>query len=57
MVTGDQMLTAASIAHQIGIIKDINQVPILIKEKNKLKTLEDAEKQSNVNYYKLDYSY
>ena len=48
MVTGDQMLTAASIAHQIGIIKDISQVPILIKERNKLKTLEDAEKQSNV---------
>jgi len=51
MVTGDQMLTAASIAHQIGIIKDISQVPILIKDKYKLKTLEDAEKQSNVIIY------
>lgn len=48
MVTGDQTLTAASIAEQIGIIDDLNNTPELIKHKFKDMTLEEAEKVSNV---------
>ena len=47
MVTGDQPLTAASIAYQIGIIKDLDDTPEIIKEKEGLATLEEAEKKSN----------
>jgi magnesium-transporting ATPase (P-type) len=50
MVTGDQTLTAASIAEQIGIIDDLNNTPELIKYKFKDMTLEEAEKVSNVIY-------
>lgn len=48
MVTGDQTLTAASIAEQIGIIDDLNNTPELIKHRFKDMTLEEAEKVSNV---------
>jgi len=48
MVTGDQPLTAASIAHQIGIIEDINDTPKIIQRKKKLQTIEEAEEISNV---------
>ena len=48
MVTGDQTLTAASIAEQIGIIDDLNNTPELIKYRNKDMTLEEAERVSNV---------
>lgn len=48
MVTGDQPLTAASIAFQIGIIENLNDTPEIIKERMKLKTLDEAEKFSNV---------
>jgi magnesium-transporting ATPase (P-type) len=51
MVTGDQPLTAASIAHQIGIIEDINDTPKIIQTKKKLKTLEEAEQISNVSIF------
>lgn len=47
MVTGDQSLTAASIAHQIGIISDLNDTPELIQRREKLNTLEEAEAKSN----------
>ena len=47
MVTGDQSLTAASIAHQIGIISDIDDTPELIQRRENLPTLEDAEAKSN----------
>lgn len=47
MVTGDQPLTAASIAYQIGIIKDLDDTPEIIKDREGLPTLEDAEKKSN----------
>ena len=50
MVTGDQPLTAASIAQQIGIIEDINDTPKIIQSKKKLKTIEEAESISNVIY-------
>jgi sodium/potassium-transporting ATPase subunit alpha len=56
MVTGDQPLTAASIAHQIGIIEDINDTPKIIQKKKNLKTVEEAEEISNVNIL-LNYSY
>ena len=49
MVTGDQSLTAASIAYQIGIIEDLDDTPEIIKERGNLKTLEEAEAKSNVN--------
>jgi len=55
MVTGDQALTAASIAHQIGIIEDINDTPKIIQNKKKLKTLEEAEQISNVIIYLILY--
>jgi sodium/potassium-transporting ATPase subunit alpha len=48
MVTGDQTLTAASIAYQIGIIEDLDDTPEVIQAKEGLATLEDAEKKSNV---------
>ena len=48
MVTGDQTLTAASIAEQIGIIDNLDNTPELIKDKFKNMTLEEAEKVSNV---------
>ncbi len=48
MVTGDQALTAASIAYQIGIIKNLDETPEIIMEKEGLKSLEEAEKRSNV---------
>lgn len=48
MVTGDQTLTAASIAEQIGIIDDLNNTPELIKYRNRDMTLDEAEKVSNV---------
>lgn len=51
MVTGDQTLTAASIAEQIGIIDDLNNTPELIKHKFKDMTLEEAEKVSNVIFF------
>ena len=51
MVTGDQPLTAASIAQQIGIIEDINDTPKIIQSKKKLKTIEEAESISNVRIY------
>jgi len=51
MVTGDQTLTAASIAEQIGIIDDLNNSPELIMHKFKDMTLEEAEKISNVHYF------
>ena len=47
MVTGDQSLTAASIAHQIGIIEDLDDAPELIQKREKLATLEEAEAKSN----------
>ena len=47
MVTGDQSLTAASIAYQIGIISDIDDTPELIQRRENLPTLEDAEAKSN----------
>lgn len=49
MVTGDQTLTAASIAYQIGIIEDLDDTPEVIQAKEGLATLEDAEKKSNVS--------
>jgi len=48
MVTGDQTLTAASIAEQIGIIENLSDTPELIKHRFKDMTLEEAEKVSNV---------
>ena len=48
MVTGDQTLTAASIAEQIGIIDDLNNTPEMIKYRNRDMTLEEAERVSNV---------
>lgn len=47
MVTGDQALTAASIAHQIGILSDLDDTPELIMRREKLSSLEEAEKKSN----------
>ena len=47
MVTGDQSLTAASIAHQIGIIEDLDDAPELIQKRERLATLEEAEAKSN----------
>ena len=47
MVTGDQALTAASIAFQIGIIKNLDDTPEIIMEREGLKSLEEAEKKSN----------
>ena len=47
MVTGDQTLTAASIAEQIGIIDDLNNTQELIRHKLKDMTLEDTEKVYN----------
>ena len=47
MVTGDQSLTAASIAHQIGIISDLDDTPELIQRREKLATIEEAEAKSN----------
>ena len=47
MVTGDQSLTAASIAHQIGIIEDLDDAPELIQKREGLATLEEAEAKSN----------
>ena len=47
MVTGDQALTAASIAHQIGIIEDIDDTPELIQRREGLATIEEAEMKSN----------
>jgi len=52
MVTGDQTLTAASIAEQIGIIDDLNNTPELIKSRFQNMTLEEAEKISNVKIIK-----
>jgi sodium/potassium-transporting ATPase subunit alpha len=49
MVTGDQTLTAASIAYQIGIIKDLDDAPEIIKDREKLSSIEDAERRSNVS--------
>lgn len=46
MVTGDQAITAASIAHQTGIIEDMNDTPAIIKYNEKLATLEEAEAKS-----------
>ena len=57
MVTGDQTLTAASIAYQIGIIKDLDDAPEIIKDREKLSSLEDAERRSNVFLIKLDNYY
>jgi len=48
MVTGDQTLTAASIAEQIGIINNLNNTPEIIIHKFKDMSLEEAEKISNV---------
>lgn len=47
MVTGDQSLTAASIAHQIGIISDLDDTPELIQRREGLATIEEAEAKSN----------
>jgi sodium/potassium-transporting ATPase subunit alpha len=46
MVTGDQTITAASIAHQTGIIEDLNDTPELIQRNENLATLEEAEAKS-----------
>jgi sodium/potassium-transporting ATPase subunit alpha len=48
MVTGDQTLTAASIAYQVGIIENLDDAPEIIKDRQKLATIEEAEKRSNV---------
>ena len=47
MVTGDQTLTAASIAYQIGIIEDLDDTPEVIMAKEGLRSIEEAEKKSN----------
>jgi sodium/potassium-transporting ATPase subunit alpha len=47
MVTGDQYLTAASIAHQVGIIEHVDDIPEIIKDRYKLATIEEAEAKSN----------
>ena len=47
MVTGDQTLTAASIAYQIGIIEDLDDTPEVIMAKEGLTSIEEAEKKSN----------
>lgn len=49
MVTGDQTLTAASIAYQIGVIENLDDTPEVLMEKEGLKTLEEAEIKSNVS--------
>jgi sodium/potassium-transporting ATPase subunit alpha len=49
MVTGDQTLTAASIAYQIGIIENLDDTPEVIMEKERLNSLEEAEAKSNVS--------
>ena len=56
MVTGDQVLTAASIAHQVGIIENMNNVPYVIMKNNKYKTIEEAERRTNVLLFYIDYS-
>jgi sodium/potassium-transporting ATPase subunit alpha len=43
MVTGDQTLTAASIAYQIGIIENLDDTPEIIKDVKGLATIEEAE--------------
>jgi magnesium-transporting ATPase (P-type) len=48
MVTGDQTLTAASIAYQTDIIKDLDDAPEIIKDREGLATLEKADIKSNV---------
>lgn len=47
MITGDQTLTAASIAYQIGIIEDLNDTPEVIMVNEGISSLEEAEKKSN----------
>ncbi len=46
MVTGDQYLTAASIAYQIGIIEDLDDAPEIIQKRENLASIEEAEKKS-----------
>ena len=53
MVTGDQTLTAASIANQIGIIKNLDETPEIIMKNEGLATIEEAEKKSNVVFFNL----
>ena len=53
MITGDQTLTAASIAYQIGIIENLDDTPEVIMEKENLKSLEEAEKKSQVRKIKF----
>lgn len=48
MITGDQTLTAASIAYQIGIIESLDDSPEVIMERENLSSIEEAEKKSNV---------
>ena len=43
MVTGDQKLTTASTAYQIGIIENLNDTAEIIKEEKKLETIEEAK--------------
>lgn len=50
MVTGDQTLTAASIAYQIGIIENLDDTPEVLMIKNNLPSLEEAEKKIEYNY-------
>lgn len=48
MVTGDQTLTAASIAFQIGIIQSLDETPEVIMYNQGITDIEEAEKRSNV---------
>jgi sodium/potassium-transporting ATPase subunit alpha len=48
MVTGDQTLTAASLANQIGIIENLDETPEIIMKTEGLASLEEAEKNSKV---------
>jgi Ca2+-transporting ATPase len=51
MITTDQELSAISIAKQVGILDNVDDLMRVMKDREKNISIEDAEKRSNVSFY------
>jgi magnesium-transporting ATPase (P-type) len=49
MMTGDSSLTAVSVGLKIGLIESLDETPEILMSQYNVKSIEEAEKMSNVS--------